>query len=87
MSSALGLDQEEAQLAALQHQQGRHSGKTGQSFENRRRACTAHLIVPLLLADGAHNEEPGLRILHGVTLGAARTELDQVVVRLPARNG
>lgn len=87
LRSSIGLEQEEARLAALLKQQGQHSGRAGKSFEKVTLDLTWRLILPLLLADDPHPEEPGLRVLHGVTLGAARTEFDQVIIRLPERAG
>lgn len=78
----LGLEREEAHLAGLMQQQGRHSGKSGAAFEDLALRLTWRDLVPEL--SGGREAE---RVLRGVTLGAARTELDQLVVRLPRRSG
>lgn len=73
-----GLAQEEAALEALLTSGGRRSGHAGKAFEHAAIALTEELLVPALL-DGEH--ACGVCILRSVTLGAARTELDHVVVR------
>jgi hypothetical protein len=88
LRSAVGLDREEARLDALRRRHGRHSGRAGASFEEVARALAWGSIVPDLLRgnrrDGAVQR---LRVLPGVTLGAARTEFDQLVIRLPLHGG
>lgn len=77
----LGLVEREERLAALLKQGGRHSGQAGEDFETRAVEATHRFILPRL-QDAA--TPPGrLRVLTGVTLGAARLELDQLVIRLP----
>lgn len=76
LRAAVGLDREEARLEALVREHGRLSGRAGESFEDIARAITRDCIVPELSPGGEG------RVLSGVTLGAARTELDQVVVRV-----
>jgi hypothetical protein len=85
LRSATGLDGEEARLAVLAERRGRQSGRSGQSFERLALALTRELLVPEL----ARGEEAARRlvVLEGVTLGAARTELDQLVVRRPPGSG
>jgi hypothetical protein len=85
LRAAIGLDREEDALEALLRRQGRRSGRAGGSFEELALALTRSVIVPELLADGA-GAAPGVRVLSGVTLGAARAEFDQMVVR-PAGGG
>src|SRR5262249_14103426 len=80
LRTAVGLDREEARLEELTRQQGRHTGRAGASFEELALELTRSRIAPGLLPRG--EEAPGgLRVLRGVTLGAARTEFDQLVVR------
>jgi hypothetical protein len=87
LRSAVGLDQEEVCLERLLKLHGRRSGHSGESFERRALGLTETCIVADLLrgskATGALHR---LRVLRGVTLGAARTEFDQLVVRLPRRD-
>jgi hypothetical protein len=80
----MGLEEEEARLAALLSHQGRHSGQTGEAFEALALRLTHHHLLPELRG---RTEAKRLRVLRGVTLGAARTEIDQLVIRLPARAG
>jgi hypothetical protein len=51
------------------------SGRAGESFEDSARALTQDCIIPDLRAGRE------VRVLSGVTLGAARVELDHLVVR------
>ncbi len=81
--SSIGIEQEEAELERLLRQQGRRSGRAGGSFEELALRLTREVIVPDLVRGGA---AACLRILRGVTLGAARTEFDQLVIR-PGRGG
>src|SRR5207302_1512151 len=76
--AATGLDREEAHLQKLLTAQGRRSGRGGASFEGLARTLTRSEIVP----DLTRGDAGRLRVLQGVTLGAARTELDFLVVRL-----
>ncbi len=76
-----GLDREEARLAELLRGRGRRSGHSGESFERTALALTRRLIVPHLIRGG---ESGRVLLLRGVTLGSARVELDQLVVRAPA---
>jgi hypothetical protein len=88
LRSSIGLDREEVCLEKLLTQQGRRSGRSGESFEQGALAATETVIVPDLLRGGESAESPRrLRVLRGVTFGAARTEFDQLVVRLPRRDG
>lgn len=76
---SIGLDQEESNLEKLLKQKGRHSGYTGTSFERLAQTVTRDYIFPNLTKKLTRQSE--LHLLTGVTLGAARTELDQLVIR------
>lgn len=78
-----GLDREEARLAELLRERGRRSGRSGGSFEELALALTRAEILPELAPAGGGRTDAELRVLSGVTLGAARVELDLVVVRRP----
>jgi hypothetical protein len=70
-----GVDAEEARLDELVRAQGQRAGRAGGGFEETAlRAIRPHVLPAL-------GEGP-LAVLTGVTLGAARTELDQVIVRV-----
>ncbi|ATB36760.1 hypothetical protein CYFUS_002175 [Cystobacter fuscus] len=84
LRSRLGLDRAEAELAELSRDQGLRSGHAGQSFEQQVLPLTWRFIVPDLLRRG---DATRLRVLRGVGLGAARTELDQLIIRQPRRPG
>jgi hypothetical protein len=69
-----GVGAEEARVEEMMRAQGRRSGRAGGGFEAAAlRAVRGHIVPEL--GDGP------LNVLTGVTLGTARTELDQVVVR------
>lgn len=69
-----GADAAEARLDELVRAQGHRAGRSGGGFEEEAiRAVRGHVLPKL-------GEGP-LVVLAGVTLGAARTELDQVIVR------
>ncbi len=69
-----GVDAEEARLDELVRAQGQRAGGAGGGFEETAlRAIRSHVLPAL--GNGP------LAVLTGVTLGAARTELDQVIVR------
>lgn len=83
LRAALGLEEAEARLAESLQQQGRRSGQSGETFEQVAESLTWRLIVPgLSRTAGAR-----VQVLRGVTLGAARTELDQLVIRRPRTPG
>ncbi|WNG24550.1 hypothetical protein F0U62_11350 [Cystobacter fuscus] len=84
LRSRLGLERAEAELAELSRDQGLRSGHAGQSFEQQVLPLTWRFIVPELLRRG---DAARLRVLRGVGLGAARTELDQLIIRQPRRPG
>jgi hypothetical protein len=88
LRAALGVDQEMARLQELQRRRGQGSGRSGSSFEQLARELTRSYILPDLLRGRRGDDASArLRVLHGVTLGGARTEFDQLVVRLPRRAG
>ncbi len=79
----IGLDQEEAQLAHLMNHHGRRSSGAGQSFEQRALELTQSCFLPAIRAGVACSGSlDQIRVLRGVTLGAASIEFDQLVVRL-----
>jgi hypothetical protein len=82
--AAIGLHRAEEHLEQLLKRQGRRSGHSGASFEELAHTVTQSHIIPDLLRgrsrDGALRR---LRVLRQVTLGAARVEFDQVVIRQP----
>lgn len=84
LRSRLGLERADTALAGLLLNQGRRSSSTGGSFEQQALALTWHHIVPDLVRTGVTAR---LRVLTGVGLGAARTELDQLLIRQPLRPG
>jgi hypothetical protein len=69
-----GVGAEEARLEEMLRAQGRRSGRAGGGFEAEALRAVREHVLPEL-GDGL------VTVLTGVTLGAARTELDQVVVR------
>lgn len=71
----IGLTDAEAELEALGRKQGNSSTASGSYFETVSSEATHRLILP----DITHAGEQA-HVLHGVTLGCARGELDQVVV-------
>lgn len=83
----LGLERAEAELAELLLSQGRRSGQAGGGFEQQTLALTWQRIVPDLLGRARTGATARLRVLTGVGLGAARTELDQLLIRQPLRPG
>jgi hypothetical protein len=85
--ASLGLEREEALLADLSLRQGQRSGHSGGAFEQLAVRQTWRHLVPSLLGSKEAGALQRLRVLRGVTLGAARTELDQLVIRQPRRPG
>src|SRR5690606_29158703 len=81
----LGLVDKERQLAALLRSQGQGSGRAGVEFETRAVQAAQRFILPEVLLPDVSLTQP--QILTSVTLGAARMELDQVVVQVPAQKG
>ncbi len=77
-----GLEEEEARLTTLERHQGQRSGRSGGSFEELAVRETWRSLVP-----GLSRSQERPRVLRGVTLGAARVELDQLVIRQPRRPG
>jgi hypothetical protein len=81
LRAASGLEGEQVRLAELLRRAGQRSGGAGSRFEQEALALTERHIVPAL------GDAQALCIVSGVTLGAARTELDQLVVRRPPVEG
>lgn len=73
-----GLDAQEARLRELLRERGRVSGRGGAAFEEVAAELTRRLLVPELPLGGPGGE---VQVLRGVTLGAARMELDLLLVR------
>jgi hypothetical protein len=73
---AIGLDREEARLAAMLTERGRGSGKAGTAFEEHALTVTQRHILPDFEGDPV-----GLHVLRHVRLGAAGVELDFAIVR------
>ena len=78
LRSEIGLDREEARLRAMLTDRGRGSGRSGAAFEND---ALAALESRIGIDFGSDDDERPVRILRGVTLGAARTEIDLLAVR------
>jgi hypothetical protein len=85
LRSHLGLEHAEDALAELSRHQGQRSGLAGESFEQQALGLTWQFIVPDLLGRARTQAAARLRVLTGVSLGAARTELDQLLIRQPLR--
>ncbi|WP_257463528.1 hypothetical protein [Archangium lipolyticum] len=85
LRSRLGLERAEGDLAELLTHQGQRSGHAGGSFEQQALELTWSFIVPDLIGRESPEATARLRVLTGVGLGAARTELDQLLIRLPRR--
>jgi hypothetical protein len=71
IKSAAGIDRLEAELADRQTARGRHSGRSGESFEDAAAAVATGFLC-----------EPGARLFRGVRLGSARTEFDLLAARV-----
>ncbi len=69
-----GVEAEEARLEELLRAQGRRAGRSGAGFEETALQAVREHLLPELGG-------PDLLVLTGVKLGAAGTELDQVIVR------
>lgn len=82
---SVGLDRAERQLAELLRQRGRQSGRRGESFEQQAASVAARLLIPDVTAADHHVGRPASAptLLRGVTLAAARVELDQVIALMP----
>lgn len=83
--AAIGLDREEEYLAKLQKEQGRQSGRAGESFEQLALHLAESYLVPEWISSRSGPSVRPPRVLRAVTLGAARTELDQLVIRESSR--
>ncbi|MEM7812354.1 MAG: hypothetical protein AAF532_12835 [Planctomycetota bacterium] len=68
-----GLAAAREELTQLDQSRGSSSNVSGETFETAASRAVAGLVLPGL-------DPPGAAILHGVTLGCARGELDQVLV-------
>lgn len=95
LRTAIGLDDAEAALAALQKERGQRSGRAGASFEQQTNQLIHSVILPELTRlnpskpappTGRTSRTGSVHVLRGVTLGAARMEIDALVVRQPAGN-
>lgn len=84
---ATGLDAEEVVLKRLQRERGRRSGRSGESFEQSTERIVATEILPELVDSGENVASGDVYVIRSVTLGAARLEIDQLVVRQPPRHG
>jgi hypothetical protein len=79
-----GLAAMDSRLAQIQRERGRGGSRRGARFEDVAAAAVRACVLPWLAeSDEVGTAEDGgaLRILRGVTLGAAGTEMDQLVVR------
>jgi hypothetical protein len=74
---ALRIGTLESRLRALNTRRGRRHGRTGEAFE-RTAAAAFRTLIPELTPASAPG---GVHLLRGVRLGAARVELDLVLVR------
>jgi hypothetical protein len=83
LRTVIGLDAEEQQLSALLREGGRHSGRAGGSFEDVALAVVREHVLPRVLREESAGDT---RLLRRVTLGAARTEFDLLVVRVTSPN-
>lgn len=83
LGAECGVERAREELERLQREQGRRSGRSGGEFEALAEELTRAHLLPVLAGRGAARVE----VLRGVTLGAAATELDQVVLRPAARGG
>ncbi len=82
LRDASGLTVAEEELRTLLRDRGRRGGRGGRSFE----ATAAEIVRRHVLPEVAARTD-GVRLLCGVTLGAATVELDLVVVRTPRAAG
>ena len=71
----IGLDEAESNLQDVASQKGHSSVRAGTRFEEISSQATTSLIVPQVTSPTEK-----ATVLHGVTLGCARGELDQLVV-------
>jgi hypothetical protein len=73
-----GITEAEHAVAALLSNRGRASSTAGEGFEVQARRVVEECVAP-----DVTSEVRNVRILSGVKLGAARVELDHVVIREP----
>ncbi|MCA8996728.1 MAG: hypothetical protein KDA80_07080 [Planctomycetaceae bacterium] len=71
----IGLTEAETELERLEKQSGRYSSSAGNSFEKVSSLAVSQFVIPIVGRAGTD-----CCVLHGVTLGCARGELDQLVV-------
>jgi hypothetical protein len=82
LRAQVGFDREVQALERMHRRQGRSSGRSGADFEGAAVEAVTRVVLPELHpSEGA----PPPVVLRSVTLGAARTEIDQLVVRPSAR--
>lgn len=81
LRESIGLERAQQTLARLEKERGRRSGHRGRCFEHRTAQLIAAELVPELMRGATEGSSEGLQVLHGVTLGAARLELDHLVIR------
>jgi len=86
LRASLGLDEQEADLARLLRERGRRGGGAGRSFETTAEVAVRRFVLPEVVGKTGGASSGGVRILRGVTLGAAKVELDRVVVRERGEN-
>lgn len=79
---ASGLEDEEAKLQKLLKERGRRTGRLGSGFEDVAAALVQAELVPELSRGKLATR---VQMLRGVTLGAARIEFDQLIIRKPLR--
>lgn len=77
LRAEIGLDDAEAERAAADRGRGQTATRSGDTFESAASAAIRQSVLPDLAGRNP-------TVLHGVTLGCARGELDQVVVEAPA---
>jgi hypothetical protein len=79
LHSATGLEQSESHLRNLVSERGRRSGHRGERFEDAAAGVAERLIAAELTSSGADD----VHVLRGVTFGAAKLEIDLLVVQRP----
>jgi len=73
----VGFFREVTRLEALQRSQGRSSTRSGAAFETVAIDAVTQHVMPELKG---RSDSASIYLLRGVTLGAARTEIDQLIV-------
>lgn len=82
LRASLGLDEREAAVARLLRERGRRGGGAGRAFEATTEDLVRCLVCPEVAGSDRVRPSGDVRVLRGVTLGAAKVELDRVVVRV-----